>query len=275
MEADPTSLQQVITNLAVNARDAMPSGGVLTLRIERRVYDLRYERPPWSDMPAGAWVLLHVEDTGCGIAPEHLPRIFEPFFTTKEAGKGTGLGFSQVYGIVRQHDGYVNVQSTVGQGSTFTIYLPEMDTFGKFDITEQARQSQIAQLLGHGERIMLVEDDERVRQVCMQALQAAGYEAICAMDGGADALEMLDTLTAPVALVITDLVMPRMGGAELLARLRARGIRWPALVMTGYPLDQTTEWESLGSPHWIMKPFSLSALLEKVRVILRGAGGPS
>ncbi|MGQ9667183.1 MAG: response regulator [Anaerolineae bacterium] len=132
----------------------------------------------------------------------------------------------------------------------------------------------MAQLLGHGERIPLVEDNEQVRQVCMQTLQSAGYEVICAVDG-ADALEMLDTLTAQVDLVITDMVMPRVGGAELLTQLRARGFDWPALVMAGYPLHQAAEWESLGSPHWIMKPFSLAVLLEKVRAILRGAGGLS
>lgn len=274
VEADPTSLQQVVTNLAVNARDAMPHGGKLTLRIERRMYDTRYELPPWPDMPAGSWVLIHVEDTGCGIAPEHLPHIFEPFFTTKRAGKGTGLGLSQVYGIVRQHGGYVGVDSVLGRGSTFTVYLPEMVVFGKIDITDKSRVPQLETVMGHGERILLVEDDERVRQVCMQALQAAGYQVICALDGQ-DALEMLDTLAAPVDLLITDMVMPRVGGAELLSALRARGIGWPALVMTGYPLDQSAEWQSLGISRWIMKPFALPAFLEKVREILLRAGGTS
>ena len=277
VEADPTSLQQAVANLAINARDAMPHGGKLILRIERRVYDTRYTLPPWPDMPTGSWVLIQVKDTGCGIAPEHIPHIFEPFFTTKRAGQGTGLGLSQVYGIVRQHGGYVGVESVLGQGSTFTIYLPEMTVFGKFDITNRASVPQLEKMMGHGERILLVEDDERVRQVCMQALQSAGYQVICASDG-CDALEMLETMEAPVDLLITDMVMPRMGGAELLSALHARGIGWPALVMTGYPLDQSADANSsnsFGISHWIMKPFALSALLEKVREILSRVGDTS
>ena len=272
VEADPTSLQQVVTNLAVNARDAMPRGGTLWMRVMRRTFDPRFDPPPWPGMCAGSWILLQLEDTGCGIAPEHLPHIFEPFFTTKGAGKGTGLGLSQVYGIVQQHGGYIGVESQVGRGSTFTVYLPELTVIGSLDI-KKGSYADTGLVAGHGERILLVEDDERVREICRQALASAGYEVVWAADG-VEALERLQELAGAVDLLITDMVMPRMGGAELIAALRAGGYCCPVLVMTGYPLDQSAEWESLGTPRWIMKPFSLPTLLEKVREALRGAGSP-
>lgn len=173
LEADPTSLQQVVTNLAVNARDAMPRGGTLWMRVMRRTFDPRFDPPPWPGMRAGSWILLQLEDTGCGIAPEHLPHIFEPFFTTKGAGKGTGLGLSQVYGIVQQHGGYIGVESQVGRGSTFTVYLPELTVIGPLDIKKESH-ADMARVCGHGERILLVEDDEQVREICRQALASAG-----------------------------------------------------------------------------------------------------
>jgi two-component system cell cycle sensor histidine kinase/response regulator CckA len=263
VNADPTRVQQVLMNLVVNARDAMPEGG--ELGIDLSGVEVRPgARPPVAEMLPGEWVCLAISDTGTGIGPDVLPYIFEPFFTTKGPGEGAGLGLAQVYGIVGQHGGHIGVETKVGQGTTFRVYLPahrgegmEEAEVGK---TEGAPR-------GRGETILLVEDEQRIREVGRRTLESLGYRVLTA-ENGREALEVYQS-AGGVHLVITDMVMPEMGGRELVQELRKTTPDLKALAITGYIMQgDLRELEEEGFLDVVHKPFDVGTLAEVVRHIL-------
>jgi two-component system cell cycle sensor histidine kinase/response regulator CckA len=264
VHADPVQLQQVLTNLAVNARDAMPEGGELRVRVSRLT--LRPgDRPPFPGMTAGEWIVLSVLDTGVGIPPEVMPHLFEPFFTTKEPGIGTGLGLAQVYGIVKQHDGYIDVASQVGVGTTFLVYLPALE------VPEVPVPTALVEPpRGQGQTILLVEDEPTVRQASEAMLERLGYQVLVAADG--QQAQVLHTEhPGEIALVLSDLVMPKMGGLELYRLLRERDPAIRMVVVTGYPLGQEiATLLAQGILGWIQKPFLLNELAQVVHRALKG-----
>jgi len=263
VQADPTQVQQVLTNLAVNARDAMPGGGKLRLRLSHFTLEPS-ARAPFPDMRPGEWVTLSVSDTGVGIPPEVLPHLFEPFFTTKEAGKGTGLGLAQVYGIVKQHEGFIDVQTEVGRGTTFTIYLPSLPV-GEEAEGEEEREEMPQ---GQGETILVVEDDPQVLGTCQAMLERLGYRVLTATSGS-QALEVCDQ-HEEVALVLMDLVLPEMSGAELFQSLRSRDPEVRVVAMTGYPLEEDGRGLlEQGIVDWMQKPLDFARLAEVVSQALR------
>jgi two-component system, cell cycle sensor histidine kinase and response regulator CckA len=261
--ADPGQLQQVILNLAVNARDAMPHGG--TLLIETGVVELdeNYPRQHPTAKP-GVHVVLVVTDTGCGMDPATRSRIFEPFFTTKEPGKGTGLGLSTVYGIVKQTGGHIWVYSEIGRGSTFKLYFPPH--YGAATITEPGPVSQPS--LGSGATILLVEDERLVRSTVRRLLERHGYKVLEAANGQ-DALALVSSRRSEIHLVLSDMVMPGMGGMELAGRVRSMSPGLPVLLMTGYTEEAITRaGERPLDEQIIEKPFTLNTMLHKVSLAL-------
>src|SRR4051812_2738430 len=268
ISADPGQLQQVIMNLAVNSRDAMPSGG--TLLIETAVVELdeHYPKQHPSARP-GKHIVLAVTDTGCGMDQATRSRIFEPFFTTKEPGKGTGLGLSTVYGIIKQSGGHIWVYSEIGRGTTFKLYFPLHQ--GPLQVPE--RTVRALPPSGAGATILLVEDEASVRSTVRRLLERHEYRVLEATNGQ-DALALITARQGEVDLILSDMVMPGMGGAELATRVRAFAPTLPILLMTGYteealarngdrPLDQEI----------IEKPFTLHIVLEKVRMALARKAG--
>ncbi|HVJ18360.1 MAG TPA: AAA family ATPase [Polyangiaceae bacterium] len=261
---DRGQIEQIILNLVVNARDAMPEGGKLTIATRAVWLDQDYVATHLEAQP-GPHVLLTVSDTGKGMAPDVVARIFEPFFTTKEVGKGTGLGLSVVYGIVKQSGGTISVYSEPGRGTTFNIYFPEV---GRGEQGESAPPEATPPASRRGtETLLLVEDDEPVRLFAARALEAHGYTVIQAKNG-VEALELLPTLQAPVDLVITDVVMPDMGGLPLAKRLRELG-PYRLLFMSGYAEQALLEGDqTMTGEAFLQKPFSPSELARRVRAIL-------
>lgn len=265
VDGDPTRLQQALMNLAINARDVMPQGGVLRLALAR-VNVRAGAPPPLPELTPGAWLRLTVSDTGPGIPAAVLPHIFEPFFTTKERSKGTGLGLAQAYGIVAQHDGFITVESRPGQGATFVIYLPLVVTLAA-PATEYAAQEP---LTGGHETILLVEDEATAREVISDTLEALGYNVLEAANGQA-ALEIFTRDPARIALVLTDLVMPKMGGIELLLAVRAVRPDIGVVAMTGYPIEgEGQSLLALGMAAWLQKPFNYEVLAATLRQALTG-----
>ncbi len=257
--ADPGQLEQVIVNLAVNARDAMPDGGRLAIATRRR--ELGPAEAQKEGVGAGCWVCLEVTDSGTGMSEEVQRRAFEPFFTTKEAGKGTGLGLATVYGIVTQAGGHVSLVSAPGRGTTFSIWLPETSPDETRAVPEAPRKD-----VGT-ETILVAEDEESVRDLCRAALAERGYRVLEA-GSGAEALEVLNHAREPIHLLLADLVMPGMGGRELARRAQEirPGIR--ALFVTGYAPDAPEEVP--GHDSVVLKPFTLDELARKVRKALDG-----
>jgi two-component system cell cycle sensor histidine kinase/response regulator CckA len=251
LRIDPSQLEQVILNLAVNARDAMPNGG--RLRIETANMDPFAVGADASELP-GRSVILRVSDTGCGMTPEVLSKVFEPFFTTKEQGKGTGLGLSTVFGIVQQANGSVSVASEPWKGSTFTIHLP---VCGAEAGAESSRESPRA-VQGNGAAVLLVEDENGVREVASRVLSRRGFRVIEARNG-AEALLRLDD--AKVDLVLTDVVMPGISGPELAARLHRVHPQLPVVFMSGYT-DRQGVWD--GGTVVVPKPFTEETLLGRI-----------
>jgi CheY-like chemotaxis protein len=263
VKADRGQLEQVVVNLAINARDAMAGGGQLTLTTA----NLDAAEPlAHSDVtvPPGAYVALAVRDTGCGIDPATRARIFEPFFTTKESGEGTGLGLATVYGIVRQSDGYIAVESEPGRGSTFTVYLPRAPA----PLDTSAPAPPVPGAATGTETVLLVEDDGQVRSLARAALQAAGYSVLEA-SGGADALRISGEHPGTIDLLLTDVVMPGMSGQELADRLVAHRPHARVLYISGYAEPALAHQGQTNGPDIVLqKPFGPGALVRRVRQIL-------
>ncbi|RKX78842.1 MAG: hypothetical protein DRP87_05075 [Spirochaetes bacterium] len=258
VRSNPTHLQQVITNLAVNARDAMPEGGTITIELSRIDF-LDSEEVPFPGMGSGAWVILTVRDTGYGIPEEQLPYIFDPFFTTKDVGKGTGLGLSQVYGIVKQHNGYIDVKSREGEGTTFFIYLPMIEEEEKRDEGEHILKR------APGRKILVVEDEESVLKVVSLMLAQLGYRIVTA-SSGRQALEKIDRLGDEIELVLTDMVMPDMRGDDLAGIIKNKLPHIKVVGMSGYPLGTEERGvESCGLNGWITKPLEVESLSETLK----------
>lgn len=256
VNADPTRIQQVLTNLAVNARDAMAQGGVLTIRLEQVTFTT-----PTATVPPGAWVRMTIADTGAGIPADILPRIFEPFFTTK-APLGTGLGLSQVRNIVEAHGGHIDVTSAVGQGTTFSIYWPLHTP--EAEIEPEAPTTRIVEQ-GHRETLLLVEDDAVVRKAVAESLAAMNYQVLEATNGQ-EALDILQTRRNDIALILSDVIMPKMGGMALYHALEQQGIDIPMILLTGHPLNG--ELETLNT-EWMLKPPDLADLSANIARMLR------
>jgi two-component system cell cycle sensor histidine kinase/response regulator CckA len=268
VRADPSQVEQIIINLAVNARDAMPQGGKLTIETANCGFDDE-TAAKYAGIPGGRYVLLSISDTGTGIPDGTIPFIFEPFFTTKEKDRGTGLGLSTVYGIVEQHKGKVVVASEEGKGSTFTICLPRVDE----KVKETEADPDVKTLPSGSETILVVEDEEVVREYAVQTLQMQGYTVIEAADGR-DALSLCSSRERPVDLVMTDVVMPNMSGRELIEQLRAVWKDCKILCMSGYTEDFIgSRWFPSEDVSFIKKPFNTLTLLNKVREVLDKPGG--
>ncbi|OGG56641.1 MAG: hypothetical protein A3F84_08440 [Candidatus Handelsmanbacteria bacterium RIFCSPLOWO2_12_FULL_64_10] len=265
VKADPGQIEQVIVNLAVNARDAMSEGGKLTVETENVSLDEAYVREH-PDASPGLHVRLTVSDTGCGIDPEIRPHLFEPFFTTKEAGKGTGLGLATVYWIVTQSGGHISVASEPGEGSTFSIYLPRAE-----DPAEAAPSADATVELPRGsETLLLVEDDELVRNLVGMILRRCGYAVLEASDGQ-EALRVSGCHPGPVHLMVADVVMPRMNGHELAQRLTPLRPEMKVLYISGYANDADVRQDALeGDIHLLQKPFTPEVLARRVREVMDG-----
>ena len=263
VKADPGQIEQVIMNLAVNARDAMPKGGKLTLETANLELDEGYSREHVMVKP-GPYVMLAIADTGSGMDAETLAHVFEPFFTTKEQGKGTGLGLSTVYGIVKQSDGYIWPYSEPGIGTTFKIYLPLVDEMAE---REQAR-AQLSPGLGGQETILLVEDEEGVRGLTRQLLQRHGYTVLEA-EHGQDALMLCERFSGPIHLLLSDVVLAQMSGRELVERLGPLRPEMKVLYMSGYS-DEAIIHHGVLKPGtaFLQKPFTTESLMRKVREVI-------
>jgi signal transduction histidine kinase/CheY-like chemotaxis protein len=259
VNADPSRLQQVFMNLAVNARDASSNGGTLKFELDQLQLE-EGDSPPCPDIPPGSWNRITVKDTGEGIPPEVLPHIFEPFYTTKPVGEGTGLGLAQAYGIVKQHGGCIDAHSVVGAGTTFHIYLP-----AQLPIQEDGDISNLSlETRGLGETLLLVEDDYSTREAMKTLLEDSNYRVLAAANGQ-EALEIYEQAADGVAMVISDLVMPVMGGVTLYQTLRERWPEVKMLFITGHPVNEKDQamLES-GNVNWLQKPFSVGVFNEAV-----------
>jgi two-component system cell cycle sensor histidine kinase/response regulator CckA len=266
--ADAGQIEQVIMNLVVNSKDAMPNGGKITILTANETLDDDLQRE-CSYIQPGPYVMLSIEDNGHGMDKETQSRIFEPFFTTKEKGKGTGLGLSTVYGIIKQSGGYVLAQSEVGRGTTFRIYLPRVE-----ESAENASVTRASQpATGGSETVLLVEDEESVRQLVRETLEAKGYKVLEA-DHGAAALQIASDYHGPIDMLITDVVMPGMSGRELSEQLSASDPDMKILYLSGYHEDAVVHQGVLEpGTSFLQKPFTLQALARKVREVLGSARG--
>lgn len=266
VRADAGQLEQVIINLAVNARDAMPDGGRLLIRT-RNVTTADPISRGVEVMPPGTYVLVEIADTGSGIAPEILDRIFEPFFSTKAVGSGTGLGLSTVYGIVRQTGGFVFVDSQIGRGTTFRIYLPQHAAAGDSAARADHAEDTPRDLTGIG-TVLLVEDEDAVRLFSARALRNKGYKVLEARSGEA-ALEIMNEQVDGIDLIISDVVMPNMDGPTLIKEVRQRRPDIKVIFISGYAEDDFRRKVDAGEEaHFLMKPFTLKQLASKVKDVL-------
>ena len=261
VKADPGQLEQVILNLAINARDAMPRGGRLTIETEDVELDAAYTARHVGVRP-GAYVMLAVTDTGIGMDAATQARLFEPFFTTKPAGQGTGLGLATVYTIVKQSGGGIWVYSEVGRGTTFKVYLPRVDA-----VASRAEPARLAEPPPRGsETVLLVEDEAGLRDLAREVLEGHGYRVLTGRHGG-DALLVAEQQAEPIHLLVTDMVMPQLNGRELAGRLLATRPGLRVLYMSGYADAAITRLAALDGP-FVQKPFPPDTLLRKVREAL-------
>jgi CheY-like chemotaxis protein len=263
IRADRGQMEQVILNLAVNARDAMPQGGKLIVQTGNVELDEDYARTH-PEIPAGPFVLLELRDSGCGMSPEVKAHLFEPYFTTKEVGKGTGLGLAVVHGVVSQSGGRVEVDSEPGRGASFQIYLPRAQPTGH-PATSVAEERAAPR---GSETVLLVEDAQAVREVNRRILVRGGYAVLEAGDGQ-EALRVAGQHRGPIHLLLTDVVMPGLGGRQLVEQLSALHPEMKVLYVSGYPDDAVLRHGVReGEVHFLQKPFSPSALARKVREVL-------
>jgi PAS domain S-box-containing protein len=266
VKADPGQIEQVIMNLALNSRDAMPHGGKLTLETSNAILDESYAREHQPVEP-GRYVMLAVSDTGHGMSPETQARIFEPFYTTKEVGKGTGLGLSMVYGIVKQSGGYIWVYSEPDQGTTFKIYLPRVDQ----PVERSGTEKPPSNVLRGTETILLVEDDPQLRALSSSVLSHCGYKVLTA-GSPEEGLSICRTNHSDIRLLVTDVVMPRMNGRQLAEQILQVCPKVRVLYISGYTDNAIVHYGVLDAGLWFLaKPFTLSALVAKVREVLDSA----
>jgi nitrogen-specific signal transduction histidine kinase/CheY-like chemotaxis protein len=265
IKVDPSQIDQILANLCVNARDAIAGVGKVTIETRNAIIDEAYCADHPEAIP-GEYVLLAVSDDGCGMDKQTLDKIFEPFFTTKETGKGTGLGLATVYGIAKQNNGFVNVYSEPGQGSTFKIYLPR-DT-GKS--VEMPRESPASPVTGGHETILLAEDEAAILDMVKQILEDFGYRVLAASTPG-EAIRVAKEYTEEIHLLITDMVMPEMNGHELAKNLLSLHPKLKCLYMSGYSANVIARHGVLDEgTNFIQKPFSMQAFAAKVREALDG-----
>jgi CheY-like chemotaxis protein len=264
VKADPCQVEQIIMNLVVNARDAMPRGGRVTIETANTTLDDQTVLRHVSVEP-GEYVMLAVSDTGSGMDQETQRRIFEPFFTTKDVGKGTGLGLSTVYGIVKQSGGYIWVYSEPGLGTMFKVYLPRMDDATAGNVETLAQE---ATALRGSETILLVEDEEVVRGLTRKILTQAGYNVLDA-NGGEEAIRVCRAHNGPIDLLVTDVVMPELSGKEVAERLLELRPAIRVIFMSGYTDEAIVQHGVLdANVEFIQKPFSWIGLTRKVRDVL-------
>ncbi len=262
--ADPTQIHQVLLNLCVNARDAMPAGGTLRLTAENALLDEVTARKIDGGRP-GAWIVLQVEDSGTGIPRDLLARIWEPFFTTKEAGKGTGLGLSTVKSVVQNHSGFISLKTQEGRGTTFRVYLPaaELPAIGCVIPAAPPKGAR-----GDGELILVVDDDAQIREMTAAMLSRHGYRVLTACDGS-EAVPLFSARSAEVRLVVTDLVMPNLDGVALAGIVRRLNPSVKILAISGLSsAGRNVKIENFGGTI-LFKPFTVQALLEAVGHLLR------
>jgi PAS domain S-box-containing protein len=259
---DPGQFEQAIINLAVNARDAMPHGGRLTIETRNSTLDAR-QAGEYPDVEPGSYVMVSITDSGHGMDDLTTSRIFEPFFTTKEPGKGTGLGLAMVYGFVKQSGGHIEVVSQIGHGTTFNLYLPQALPAD----SPSPPTPRIGRVARGTETVLLVEDEEAVRDLAKRVLESSGYTVIDAGDGVA-ALDIADRHTGPIDVVVTDLVMPRMGGRQLADALLVRRPNTRVIFMSGYSDEAVGRQGVSDSVEFLQKPFSPFVLVRKVRDVL-------
>jgi PAS domain S-box-containing protein len=260
VNADPTRIQQAIMNMATNARDAMPEGGQLHIGLEK-VWIAKHKNAPLPEMEPGEWVCVTVADTGSGIPSDVLPHIYDPFFTTKEPGRGSGLGLPQVYGIVKQHEGYIDVKSQGGEGTIFTVYLPSLAKHQAEPVSHKTEKL----VHGQGQLILVVEDDAPTRTALVDGLELLNYRVIEATDGR-EALSVFEQHAEQIALVLSDMVMPEMGGKALLLALREKSQTTKFILMSGHPLDEGAfeDLKPQGLQDWLLKPLSIERLSQVV-----------
>ncbi len=268
INADPTSIQQMVMNLVVNARDAMLDGGALQIELDK-IYIESRNQAPLPRMNTGEWIRLGITDNGTGMTEEVRRHLFEPFFTTKAPGQGNGLGLAQVHGIVGSHEGHIAVESQPGVGTTFKLYFPALPTQTSPDAT---RHKMAAISMGHGETVLIAEDNETTRLALMESLTTLNYRVLMAANGK-EALDVLAQHEQEIALILSDVVMPEAGGLALLNTLREQKRLKPFLLLTGHPLktelDTLRDLESDTSPiEWMTKPPNFEDLADKIRRIL-------
>jgi CheY-like chemotaxis protein len=250
-------------NLAVNSRDAMPQGGKLTIKTSNAHLDEAFAKSH-PEVQTGRYVLLAISDTGCGMNQETLSRIFEPFFTTKGPGQGTGLGLATVYGIIKQSGGYIYVDSEPGRGSTFKIFLPQVESM----ILNRKSQLGISKSPGGHETVLLVEDENTLRILIRRTLEMKGYKVLEAEEAE-DALQLSARHQGPIHLLLSDVVMPRMSGRELADRLGPLRSEMKVLYLSGYTNDAVVRHGlSEGEIEFLQKPFTPDVLARKVREVL-------
>ncbi|MES2604980.1 MAG: ATP-binding protein [Pseudomonadota bacterium] len=260
--ADPGQLELILLNLAVNSRDAMPTGGSVVIETTNTTLDESYCKG-FSDVLPGDYVLMTVSDNGSGIADDIKQRIFEPFFTTKPVGKGTGLGLATVHGIVKQSRGHVAVYSELGLGTTFKVYLPIVNTE-----TQPLHSANSKHLPEGNETVLLVEDEEAVRALARQVLEGCGYTVLEAANGR-EACDLARAWHGPIDVLVSDVVMPELGGRELAEQLSLMRPGCKILFLSGYSDDAVIRHGVLQSNYaFLQKPFTPSALAQKLRAVL-------
>ncbi|MBN1265054.1 MAG: PAS domain S-box protein [Anaerolineales bacterium] len=260
--ADVTRMQQVFLNLALNAKDAMPDGGTLSFILDK-IEITADVHPPLPNMPPQKWLRISISDNGTGIPEKDLPHIFEPFFTTKEPDKGSGLGLAQVYGIIKQHNGFIDVESQISSGTRFVIYMPAYN-----QPAEYRSKSAVSFTNGNGEKVLIVEDDQAVRDAVGEVLSRLNYSSILA-ESSTRAVEIYRQCWKEISIVLSDLVMPGLGGLELLKQLQEINPAVKMVVMSGYPLAEN---ESIREEHtvaaWIQKPVQIQSVSEAIQAAL-------
>lgn len=260
--ADQTQLQQAFLNLAVNARDAMPQGG--TLLFKTTLLEGSYVQHKFPTATAEHYICIQISDTGCGIPQEHLKNIFEPFFTTKEKGRGTGLGLAVVYGIITSHQGFIDVESTVGKGTTFSIFLPASPIM---EFAQQKQEEDIHEVEGTG-TILIVEDEDALRDITASILESAGYTVLTARDAE-EALTVFEHHQHTIDLVLTDLGLPKIDGSELVRRLLQQKSSLHTIVGSGYfEQEKREELKKLNVDAFLQKPYKPQELLQKIHLVL-------